>query len=99
MEFTILGIMSALSVLVPSIFILALIKGVKTPAFKNLTIMLASFGILHGCYHFLFLINLPIIALPVDLATVLILVLMGLYYTQKTTGSFLAFLALPYVTS
>ncbi len=66
-QFTILGIVSALAVLVPGIIVLFLIRGVKVPFFRNLTIMLGLFGILHGIFHILFLVNLTSITLPVDL--------------------------------
>ncbi|MBI4258609.1 MAG: hypothetical protein HY619_06605 [Thaumarchaeota archaeon] len=78
-----LGIISALAVIVPGIILLFLIRGVNQAVLKNLTIMLAAFGITHGLYHLLLLFRLPSIADPIDLVSVILLVLFGIYYTVK----------------
>lgn len=92
---SLLGIVSALSVLVPGFVLLTLIREVKAPTLRNLSIILASFAILHGLYHILLLYMLAGIASFVDLATVIILIFLGVYYGQRVAGSFFAILALP----
>jgi disulfide bond formation protein DsbB len=78
-----LGIINALAVIIPGLFLLALIRGVKLPPLRILTVLLASFGILHGIYHVLLIFGASTIANPVDLGTVLLLVAFGVYYRFK----------------
>ena len=81
--FTILDLTSAFSVIIPGVVLLSLIKGVKIASLRNITIMLSAFAILHGFYHLSYLINLFAYAPYIDLATALILVLLGMYYSES----------------
>lgn len=78
-----LGVISALAVIIPGFVLLLLIRGVKVSALRNLSTMLASFGILHGIYHLLFLAGNAVVANVIDLITVIILVIIGVYYNIK----------------
>jgi hypothetical protein len=82
-HFTLLGIISALAVIIPGVVILLLIRGVRIPGLRILTVLLASFGLLHGIYHILLIFGLRRIADPIDLATVLLLIAFGLYYRRR----------------
>ncbi|MBI2184917.1 MAG: hypothetical protein HYU39_08175 [Thaumarchaeota archaeon] len=81
-----LGLISALAVIIPGIILLVLIRGVNKPVLRNLTIMLASFAILHGIYHILLILGQSILANPVDLVSVILLVFFGLYYSARIGG-------------
>jgi hypothetical protein len=78
-----LGVISALGVIIPGFVLLLLIRGVKVSALKNLSIMLASFGIVHGIYHLLLLAGIAVVANVIDLISVIILVIIGVYYNMK----------------
>jgi hypothetical protein len=93
--YTVLGLISALSVIVPGLILLTLIRGVKIASLRNITIMLSAFGILHGFYHLSYLINLVEYAPYLDLATALILVMLGLYYSDRVVAISFFLLALP----
>jgi len=82
---TLLGIVSALAVIIPGLLLLLLVRGVKMPTLRNLTVLLASFALLHGLYHVLLLVNMPGLANPVDFLTVLLLVVLGIYYNMKAS--------------
>ena len=82
---TVLGIVNALAVIIPGLLLLLLVRGVKVPTLRNLTILLASFGLLHGLYHILTLVNIPVLANLVDLLTVILLVTLGIYYNRKAS--------------
>jgi hypothetical protein len=93
--YTVLGLISAFSVILPGIILLTLIRGVKVASLRNITIMLSAFGILHGFYHLSYLISLALYAPYLDLATALILVMFGMYYTDKVVAVSLFLLSLP----
>jgi hypothetical protein len=93
--FTILGWVSALSVIIPGVALLSLLRGVRLAATRNLTILLASFGILHGLYHVSVLAGYDDLGYYLDFATALMLVVMGLYYSQKVMGLGLLLVAFP----
>lgn len=80
-----LGIINALAVIIPGIVLLLFIRGVKVPTLRNLTLLLALFGLLHGLYHILLLAGMFTLANPVDLITVLLLVLLGIYYNLRAS--------------
>lgn len=60
-----------------------------------MTIMLAAFGILHGFYHLSYLTPYYDYAPYLDLATALILVMLGMYYSNRTIAFSLFLLTLP----
>jgi len=93
--FTALDLTSAFSVIIPGVVLLALIRGIKVPSFRNMTILLASFGILHGFYHLSYLTAYYDYAPYLDLATALILVMLGMYYTNRLVAFSLFLIALP----
>jgi hypothetical protein len=93
--FTALGWTSALSVIVPGIILLTLIRGVKVASLRNLTIMLSLFAILHGFYHISFIFGLNAIGTIIDLVSALILVMIGMYYSNRVIAVSLFALALP----
>lgn len=94
--FTILDLTSALSVLIPGAVLLTLLRGVSVPSLRNMTILLASFSILHGFYHLSYLIDDFYEYAPyMDLATALILLGLGLYYSQRILAVSLFALTLP----
>lgn len=80
---TLLGIISAVAVLIPSLILLRYVAGIKIRVLRNLTMMISAFGILHGAYHLLLLENLSIIGNPLDLITAIFVMLIGLYYAVK----------------
>ena len=82
---TVLGVVNALAVIIPGLLLFLLSRGVKVPTLRNLTVLLASFGLLHGLYHVLILVNMPVLANPVDFLTVLLLVVLGIYYNRKAS--------------
>lgn len=65
---------------------LLLVRGVKVSTLRNLTILLESFGLLHGLYHILTLVNMPALANLVDLLRVILLVMLGIYYNRKASA-------------
>lgn len=93
--FTALGLISALSVIIPGIVLLTLIRGVKIASLRNITIMLAAFGILHGLYHLSYVVNYTAYANYLDLGTALILVILGMYYTDRVVALSFFLLTLP----
>ncbi|MGI0092461.1 MAG: hypothetical protein ACREBS_12210 [Nitrososphaerales archaeon] len=97
--YTVLALTSALAVIIPGVVLLTLLRGLKVPKLRNLTIILASFAILHGCYHLSYLVGLASIAPYIDLVTALILVLLGMYYSDKIIATSLFLITLPQVAS
>jgi len=93
--FTILDLTSAFAVIIPGVVLLTLIRGVKVASLRNMTIMLAAFGILHGFYHLSYLTPYYDYAPFLDLATALILVMLGMYYSNRIVAFSLFLLALP----
>ena len=91
---------SALAVIIPGLALLSLVRGVKIASLRNVTVILASFGILHGFYHLSYLIP-PVgnYASVIDLASILLLVYLGVYYGQKVLALPLLLLALPDLAS
>lgn len=90
---TVLGVVSGLSVTIPGILILTRFGRIKVAPLRNLTIILASFSILHGMYHFSLLAGMPQLGSVLDFLATMILVLLALYYTQRVVGAGLALLA------
>jgi hypothetical protein len=78
-----LGVISAVAVLIPGLILLWYIPGMKIRVLRNLSILLASFAILHGVYHLLLIGNLSVIGNPLDLVTAVLVMLVGLYYAVK----------------
>ena len=78
--FTVYGIINVLSVIVPGPIIIYLANRVKIPAIRNLSILLVGFSVVHGLYHLSFLASLPVIGNILDLVSVTLLILFGLYY-------------------
>jgi len=64
-----------------------------------MTILLASFSILHGLYHLSYLTNCYDYAPYLDLATALILVMLDMYYTNRVVAFSLFLIALPDVAT
>ena len=93
--FTILDLTSAFAVIIPGVVLLTLIRGVKVASLRNMTIMLAAFGILHGMYHLSYLTPYYDYAPYLDLATALILVMLGMYYSNRIVAFSLFLLTLP----
>ena len=87
MDYTlsVLSMISALAVIIPGLFLLLMVRGVKMHRLRNLTVLLASFGLLHGLYHVLMFLNMSVLANPVDLLTVVLLVVLGIYYNRKAS--------------
>lgn len=83
--FTALGIISAFSVLIPGIVILARFGRVKVTPFKTLTILISLFAIVHGIYHLLQLTGYPVLGNILDLLTVIILIAIGAYYNARVS--------------
>lgn len=82
--FTILGIISALSVIIPGPIIIYLANRVKVPSIRNLSILLVGFSVIHGLYHLSFLVSLPaVIGNTLDLVSVSLLIAFGLYYRWR----------------
>lgn len=93
--FTILDLVSAFAVIVPGVVLLSLLSGIKVKTFRNMTILLAAFSILHGFYHLSYLTSLYVYAPYLDLATALILVMFGMYYTNRAVAFSLFLITLP----
>ena len=83
--FTILGLISAFSVLIPGIVLFARFGSVKITPFKTLTILISLFAIVHGIYHLLQLTGNPGLGNILDLLTVLILIAIGAYYNARVS--------------
>ncbi len=83
--FTALEIISAFSVLIPGIVILARFGRVKVTPLKTLTILISLFAIVHGIYHLLQMTGYPAFANILDLVTVLILIAIGAYYNARVS--------------
>lgn len=80
---TVYGIINALSVIIPGPIIIYLANRVKIPVIRNLSILLVSFSVVHGLYHLSFLARLPVIGNILDLTSVILLILFGLYYRWR----------------
>jgi hypothetical protein len=93
--FTILDLISAFAVIIPGVVLLTLIRGVKVASLRNMTFMLAAFGILHGFYHLSYLTPYYDYAPYLDLATALILVMLGMYYSNRVVAFSLFLLTIP----
>lgn len=91
----ILSLVSAAAVIIPGALLLLLLRGVTVPALRNLTIILSSFAILHGFYHLSYFIGLASVATYIDLATALILVVFGLYYSNRILAVSMFVLVIP----
>lgn len=57
--------------------------------------ILSGFAILHGFYHISYLVGLNSIATYIDLATAFMLVLLGIYYTNRVIAVSLFLVTLP----
>jgi hypothetical protein len=94
--FDILDLTSALAVIIPGIILLSLLRGLKVPSLRNMTIILSSFAILHGFYHLSYLIgDLYIYAPEIDLVTAIMLVMLGMYYSNRVIAASLFLISLP----
>jgi hypothetical protein len=93
--FSFLGWTSALSVIIPGVILLALIRGVNVPSLRNMTILISLFGVIHGFYHISYLYGLSDVGALLDILSVIVLVILGLQYNQKITGMALLMLAIP----
>jgi hypothetical protein len=93
--FTFLDLISAFAVIIPGVVLLTLIKGVKVASLRNMTIMLSAFAILHGFYHLSYLTPYVYYAPYLDLLTALILVMLGMYYSNRMIAFSLFLLTLP----
>jgi hypothetical protein len=91
----ILGIIDALAVIIPGVLLLALIRGVKVSTLRNLTLILSGFAILHGFYHISYLVGWYSIAPFIDLASAVVLVCLGLYYTNRVLAVSLFLITIP----
>jgi len=91
----ILGIIDALAVIIPGVVLLALIKGVKVSTLRNLTLILSGFAILHGFYHISYLVGWSSVAPFIDLGSAVILVCLGLYYTNRVLAISLFLITIP----
>jgi hypothetical protein len=90
---TVLGVVSGLSVLIPGIVLLTRFRKVKAIPLRNMTVILASFAVLHGLYHISALAGLTDLAFFLDFLTSVILVVLAVYYTHWVIGSGLFLLA------
>jgi hypothetical protein len=90
---TILGVVSGLSVIIPGILLLSRFGKIKLTPLRNLTIIIASFAIFHGLYHFSLVAGLIDVGFVLDFLTSVILVVMAVYYTQRVIGAGLFLLA------
>lgn len=81
--FTVAGVINALSVIIPGPIVLYLANRVKIPSIRNLSILLVGFSVVHGLYHLSFLASLPLIGNVLDLVSVIMLILFGLYYRWR----------------
>ncbi len=93
--FTALDLASAFAVIIPGVVLLSLIRGIKVASLRNMTILLSAFSILHGFYHLSYLTSYYDYAPFLDLATALILVALGMYYTNRIVAFSLFLIALP----
>ncbi len=84
---TILGLTSALSVIIPGIILLARFGRIKLASLRNLTVILASFAILHGFYHFSTVAGLTGVGFVLDFISSVLLVVVAVYYSQKVLGA------------
>ncbi len=96
---TVLGLVSGLSVIIPGILLLSRFGKIKLAPIRNLTAILASFGVLHGLYHFSALAGLSDLAFVLDFLTSVILVVMAIYYSQRVVGAGLFLLAFSDISS
>jgi hypothetical protein len=90
---TVLGIVSGLAVTIPGILLLSRFGKIKLIPLRNLTLIVASFSILHGLYHFSLVAGLTDVGFVLDFLTSVVLVVMALYYTERVVGAGLALLA------
>jgi len=90
---TVLGLVSGLSVIIPGVLLLSRFGKIKLAPIRNLTVILASFGILHGLYHFSALAGLTDAAFVLDFLSSVLLVVLGVYYSQRIVGAGLFLLA------
>jgi len=97
--FTALDVISAFSVIIPGVVLHSFIRGIKVVSLRNMTILLAAFSILHGFYHLSYLTDYYDYAPYLDLATALILVALGMYYTNRVVAFSLFLIALPDVAT
>ena len=97
--FTILDLISAFAVIIPGVVLLALIRGVKVPSLRNMTILLSAFSILHGFYHLSYLTPYVGYAPYLDLLTALILVILGMQYSNRVMALSLFLITLPDVAT
>lgn len=72
-----------MSVIIPGPIVLYLANRVKIPSIRNLSILLVGFSVVHGLYHLSFLASLPLIGNVLDLVSVIMLILFGLYYRWR----------------
>ena len=78
---------------IPGIVLLAWYGRIKLAPLRNLTVFLASFGILHGLYHLSLLAGMAQLASVLDFLTSVILVVIAVYYSQRVVGAGLFLLA------
>jgi len=90
---TVLGLVSGLSVVIPGVFLLSRFGRIRLPPLRNLTMILGSFAILHGFYHFSALAGLTDLAFVLDFLSSVLLVVLGVYYSQRVVGAGLFLLA------
>ncbi len=85
--------------IIPGVVLLTIIRGIKVPSLRNMTILLSAFSILHGFYHLSYLTSYYDYAPYLDLATALILVMLGMYYTNRIVAFSLFLITLPDVAT
>ncbi len=90
---TILGVVSGVSVTIPGILLLSRFGKIKLTPLRNLTLIVSSFAVLHGLYHFSLVAGLADLGFVLDFLTSVILVVMAVYYTEKVIGAGLFLLA------
>ena len=71
--------------MIPGITLPLLARNLKVPTLRNLTYMLSTFALLHGLYHLVAMYASFQLAVPIDLISVVILILMGIYYSVKVS--------------
>jgi hypothetical protein len=81
--YTLLGWINVFSVMIPGIVLLVFIPWIKISSVRNLTIILSFFAILHGIYHLSYIVGFSYYGPFIDLATALMLIGLGLYYSQR----------------
>lgn len=84
---TILGLVSGLSVIIPGVVLLVGFRKIKVAPLRNMTLILASFAILHGLYHFSALEGLTSVSFLLDFLTSVILVVLAAYYSERVLGA------------